>query len=53
MSTSPENSGALAPGGHAFDSDGVTERYHVYGSGPVCLAHPARDLRCDARYFER
>lgn len=33
-------SGALAPGVHAFDSDGVTQRYHVYGSGPVCLAHP-------------
>ncbi|MGW4244240.1 alpha/beta fold hydrolase [Nocardia sp. NPDC004722] len=31
---------ALAPGAHAFDSDGVLQRYHVYGSGPVCLAHP-------------
>ncbi|MFD3461018.1 alpha/beta fold hydrolase [Nocardia fluminea] len=33
-------SGALAPGAHAFDSDGVIQRYHVYGSGPVCLVHP-------------
>ncbi|MEV6338504.1 alpha/beta hydrolase [Nocardia vinacea] len=32
--------GALTPGVHAFDSDGVTQRYHVYGNGPVCLAHP-------------
>ncbi|WP_431955951.1 alpha/beta fold hydrolase [Nocardia lijiangensis] len=40
MSISVEISGALAPGTHAFDSDGVTQRYHVYGSGPVCLAHP-------------
>ncbi|GAA1611805.1 alpha/beta fold hydrolase [Nocardia ninae] len=31
---------ALADGVHAFDSHGVTQRYHVYGSGPVCLAHP-------------
>ncbi|WP_067706578.1 alpha/beta fold hydrolase [Nocardia yamanashiensis] len=30
----------LAPGVHTFDSDGVTQRYHVYGSGPVCLAQP-------------
>ncbi|WP_019932850.1 alpha/beta fold hydrolase [Nocardia sp. BMG111209] len=31
---------ALAPGTHTIDSDGVVQRYHVYGSGPVCLAHP-------------
>ncbi|WP_433526923.1 alpha/beta fold hydrolase [Nocardia pseudovaccinii] len=30
----------LAPGVHTFDSDGLAQRYHVYGSGPVCLAHP-------------
>ncbi|WP_194819949.1 alpha/beta fold hydrolase [Nocardia sp. XZ_19_385] len=30
----------MTPGVHAFDSDGVTQRYHVYGSGPVCLVHP-------------
>ncbi|MFB8003119.1 alpha/beta fold hydrolase [Nocardia sp. NPDC056000] len=37
---SNQNSGALDRGVHAFDSDGVLQRYHVYGSGPVCLAHP-------------
>ncbi|MFF3568143.1 alpha/beta fold hydrolase [Nocardia jiangxiensis] len=30
----------LAPGAHTFESDGITQRYHVYGRGPVCLAHP-------------
>lgn len=40
MSVSHKTSGALAPGAHAFDSDRVTQRYHVYGSGPVCLVHP-------------
>ncbi|MEU1205872.1 alpha/beta hydrolase [Nocardia sp. NPDC005825] len=30
----------LATGVHTFDSDGVAQRYHVYGSGPVCFAHP-------------
>lgn len=40
MSPSQRTSDALTPGAHAFDSDGVTQRYHVYGSGPVCLAHP-------------
>lgn len=33
-------SSTLAPGAHTFDSDGITQRYHVYGRGPVCLAHP-------------
>lgn len=40
MSLPPQTSGALAPGTHVFDSDGVRQRYHVFGSGPVCLAHP-------------
>lgn len=40
MSLPLERAAVLAPGAHAFDSDGVTQRYHVYGSGPVCLAHP-------------
>ncbi|WP_062987594.1 alpha/beta fold hydrolase [Nocardia anaemiae] len=40
MSHSHNASGAFTPGVHAFESDGVTQRYHVYGSGPVCLAHP-------------
>ncbi|MEU2253572.1 alpha/beta hydrolase [Nocardia xishanensis] len=30
----------LSPGVHSFDSDGVLQRYHVYGRGPVCIAHP-------------
>ncbi|WP_037863286.1 alpha/beta fold hydrolase [Streptomyces sp. NRRL S-340] len=33
-------SGPLAPGTHSFEVGGVTQRYHVYGSGPVVLAHP-------------
>ncbi|MEV6072281.1 alpha/beta hydrolase [Nocardia sp. NPDC052001] len=37
---SNQNPGALDRGVHAFDSDGVLQRYHVYGNGPVCLAHP-------------
>lgn len=36
----PGTRDALATGVHAFDSDGVLQRYHVYGSGPVCLVHP-------------
>jgi pimeloyl-ACP methyl ester carboxylesterase len=40
MAMSNQTFAALAPGAHAFDSDGVTQRYHVYGNGPVCLAHP-------------
>lgn len=30
---------ALAPGGHSVTIDGVEQRYHVAGRGPVCLAH--------------
>jgi len=30
----------LAQGPHSFDADGITLRYHVHGSGPVCVAHP-------------
>lgn len=33
-------SGPLSPGTHSFEVGGVTQRYHVYGSGPVVLAHP-------------
>ncbi|MFC6079654.1 alpha/beta fold hydrolase [Sphaerisporangium aureirubrum] len=35
MSTNP-----LSPGTHTVEVDGVTQRYHVHGTGPVCLAHP-------------
>ncbi|MGW4774519.1 alpha/beta fold hydrolase [Nocardia sp. NPDC004278] len=40
MPISQQTFDASAPGVHAFDSDGVPQRYHVYGGGPVCLAHP-------------
>ncbi|MFD0256803.1 alpha/beta fold hydrolase [Kitasatospora indigofera] len=30
----------LSPGAHEVLLDGLTQRYHVYGSGPVCLAVP-------------
>jgi pimeloyl-ACP methyl ester carboxylesterase len=31
---------SLTPGTHTIELDGVAQRYHVAGSGPVCLAHP-------------
>jgi pimeloyl-ACP methyl ester carboxylesterase len=37
MSTSATN--PLSPGTHSIDVNGVTQRYHVHGTGPVCLAH--------------
>ncbi|WP_223189882.1 alpha/beta fold hydrolase [Nonomuraea terrae] len=30
----------LSPGAHDVAVDGLTQRYHVYGSGPVCVAMP-------------
>jgi proline iminopeptidase len=30
---------ALAPGTHEIVVDGATQRYHVAGSGPVCVVH--------------
>jgi len=30
----------LATGAHSVDVDGVEQRYHVHGTGPVCIAHP-------------
>jgi pimeloyl-ACP methyl ester carboxylesterase len=30
----------LSPGTHTVDIDGVAQRYHVAGTGPVCLVHP-------------
>ncbi|MET9122222.1 alpha/beta hydrolase [Streptomyces sp. NPDC004528] len=38
MSTESLNS--LALGAHEIVIDGVVQRYHVAGSGPVCLVHP-------------
>ncbi|MGH3647468.1 MAG: alpha/beta fold hydrolase [Micromonosporaceae bacterium] len=29
----------LAPGTHTIDIDGIRQRYHVAGTGPVCIAH--------------
>ncbi|WP_326570138.1 alpha/beta hydrolase [Actinacidiphila glaucinigra] len=29
----------LAVGPHHFEVDGVVQRYHVHGAGPVCIAH--------------
>lgn len=29
----------LTAGAHTVDIDGVTQRYHVHGTGPVCVAH--------------
>lgn len=44
MGTSTTTGGApggpLSPGAHAFAVGGIVQRYHVYGSGPVCVAHP-------------
>ncbi|MEC3952439.1 alpha/beta hydrolase [Nocardia sp. CDC153] len=31
---------ALAEGSRTLDVDGITLRYHVHGTGPVCVAHP-------------
>ncbi|SNS91818.1 alpha/beta fold hydrolase [Actinacidiphila glaucinigra] len=31
--------GPLSPGTHTFEVDGVVQRYHVHGTGPVCIAH--------------
>ncbi|MFG2478593.1 alpha/beta fold hydrolase [Streptomyces fagopyri] len=36
--TTPE-SGPLAAGTHTVEIDGVAQRYHVHGTGPVCVAH--------------
>ncbi|MEO3807791.1 alpha/beta hydrolase [Sphaerisporangium sp. B11E5] len=30
----------LSAGPHTIEVNGVTQRYHVHGTGPVCLAHP-------------
>jgi proline iminopeptidase len=30
----------LSPGAHTIEVGGVAQRYHVSGTGPVCLAHP-------------
>ncbi|MET7511877.1 alpha/beta hydrolase [Streptomyces sp. NPDC005480] len=32
-------SGALHPGTHSVTVGGITQRYHVHGTGPVCMVH--------------
>jgi pimeloyl-ACP methyl ester carboxylesterase len=32
--------GPLRPGAHAVDVAGISQRYHVAGTGPVCVVHP-------------
>ncbi|MGI5291892.1 alpha/beta fold hydrolase [Nonomuraea polychroma] len=32
--------GPLSPGTHTIEVEGVAQRYHVAGTGPVCLVHP-------------
>ncbi|MFF4902829.1 alpha/beta fold hydrolase [Streptomyces sp. NPDC001068] len=39
MNTSDAHTGPLSPGTHTFRADGVLQRYHVQGNGPVCVAH--------------
>jgi proline iminopeptidase len=31
---------ALTPGAHSITVDGIAQRYHVHGTGPVCVVHP-------------
>lgn len=37
--TRASGTGPLSPGTHSYRLAGVTQRYHVHGSGPVCVAH--------------
>ncbi|MGW7045537.1 alpha/beta fold hydrolase [Streptomyces avermitilis] len=36
----PPVTGPLAQGVHTLTAEGLTLRYHVHGTGPVCVAHP-------------
>ncbi|WP_055589122.1 alpha/beta fold hydrolase [Peterkaempfera griseoplana] len=36
---SGQRPGPLAPGTHTVQVAGIAQRYHVHGSGPVCVAH--------------
>ncbi|MGW5175341.1 alpha/beta fold hydrolase [Streptomyces sp. NPDC004082] len=38
--TSAHTEPALSPGTHTYRLGGVVQRYHVHGTGPVCVAHP-------------
>ncbi|MFD7284643.1 alpha/beta fold hydrolase [Streptomyces sp. NPDC059863] len=35
----PSATDPLAAGTHTVDIDGLVQRYHVHGTGPVCVAH--------------
>ncbi|MFE2067893.1 alpha/beta fold hydrolase [Streptomyces sp. NPDC059467] len=42
MSTTPLSdhlAGPLTAGTHTVEIDGLVQRYHVHGTGPVCIAH--------------
>ncbi|MDG4810518.1 alpha/beta hydrolase [Micromonospora sp. WMMD1120] len=39
MSSTSHDVSALAPGAHTITVDGVSQVYHVAGTGPVCVAH--------------
>ncbi|MFI8008054.1 alpha/beta fold hydrolase [Streptomyces sp. NPDC086010] len=36
----PASPDPLSPGTHSFEVGGIIQRYHVHGSGPVCVVHP-------------
>lgn len=38
--TVPVTSGPLTEGSHSFRFDDLTLRYHVHGTGHICVAHP-------------
>ncbi|MFJ3672525.1 alpha/beta fold hydrolase [Streptomyces sp. NPDC090106] len=40
MNASTPHTDPLSPGTHLHQMGGITQRYHVHGEGPVCLAHP-------------
>jgi pimeloyl-ACP methyl ester carboxylesterase len=39
MSSSITHASPLSSGTHAYLVDGLVQRYHVHGTGPVCVAH--------------
>ncbi|ROO87743.1 pimeloyl-ACP methyl ester carboxylesterase [Actinocorallia herbida] len=39
MHSSIAHTAPLSPGTHAYRLAGLVQRYHVHGSGPVCVAH--------------
>ncbi|SNX88289.1 pimeloyl-ACP methyl ester carboxylesterase [Streptomyces sp. TLI_55] len=39
MNTSTTHTDPLSPGTHSYRAGGIVQRYHVHGSGPVCVAH--------------